>query len=103
MLLITRPASGDAWPARLLTSVVFIACEGAQDATMARRLDEAFRRGGSGKVRSLRFGATPSATDWLRATAGRCRPRPRGRRTRRNLADRLPRFPLDCLRWEGRG
>ncbi len=66
MLLIARPASGDAWPARLLTSVVFIACEGAQDATMARRLDEAFRRGGSGKVRSLRFGATPSASDWLR-------------------------------------
>jgi protein-L-isoaspartate(D-aspartate) O-methyltransferase len=66
MLLITRPASGDAWPARLLTSVVFIACEGAQDATMGRKLDDAFRRGGSGRVRSLRFGAASSPADWLR-------------------------------------
>ena len=31
MLLITRPERGDAWPARFLTAVVFIPCEGAQD------------------------------------------------------------------------
>jgi protein-L-isoaspartate(D-aspartate) O-methyltransferase len=66
MLLVTRPASGDAWPARFLTGVVFIACEGAQDAGMGRKLDEAFRRGGSDQVRSLRFGASPSRSDWLR-------------------------------------
>jgi protein-L-isoaspartate(D-aspartate) O-methyltransferase len=66
MLLITRAASGDAWPARFLTSVVFIACEGAQDATMARKLDDAFRRGGSGRVGSLRFDARQSPSDWLR-------------------------------------
>src|SRR5271166_2548954 len=66
MLLVTRPASGDAWPARFLTGVVFIACEGAQDATIGRKLDEAFRLGGSGRVRSLRFGASPSRSDWLR-------------------------------------
>src|SRR5271170_7278381 len=56
MLLITRPESGDVWPARFLSAVIFIACEGAQDRAIARRLDDAFRRGGSGRVRSLRFG-----------------------------------------------
>jgi protein-L-isoaspartate(D-aspartate) O-methyltransferase len=66
MLAITRPERGDAWPARLLSGVVFIACEGAQDSEMARRLDEAFRRGGSKRVRSLRFGVEPKPADWLR-------------------------------------
>jgi protein-L-isoaspartate(D-aspartate) O-methyltransferase len=66
MLMVTRPARGDAWPARFLSPVVFIACEGAQDSAMARKLDEAFRRGGSERVRSLRFDAAPSRSDWLR-------------------------------------
>jgi protein-L-isoaspartate(D-aspartate) O-methyltransferase len=65
MLLVTRPEHGDAWPARIFSGVVFIACEGAQDAHIARKLGEAFRRGGSGDVRSLRFGGGPSASDWL--------------------------------------
>lgn len=65
MLLITRPDEGDAWPARFLCGVVFIACEGAQDPAIGRRLDEAFRRGGAGRVRSLRFGAAPAGTSWL--------------------------------------
>ena len=56
MLLVTRPEQGDAWPARFLTGVVFIACVGAQNAEMGRRLDEAYARGGSERVRSLRFG-----------------------------------------------
>ena len=66
MLLVTRPEQGDAWPARFLTGVVFIACVGAQDAETGRRLDEAFRRGGSGRVRSLRFGTEAARSDWLR-------------------------------------
>jgi protein-L-isoaspartate(D-aspartate) O-methyltransferase len=66
MLMITRPKSGDAWPARFLSAVVFIACEGAQDSAIARKLDDAFRRGGSDRVRSLRFGGEPSRSDWLR-------------------------------------
>jgi protein-L-isoaspartate(D-aspartate) O-methyltransferase len=66
MLLITRPGQGDAWPARFLCGVVFIACEGAQDTGVARRLNEAFRRGDAARVRSLRFGALPSRSDWLR-------------------------------------
>ena len=66
MLIVTRPEGGEAWPARLLTRVVFIPCEGAQDAEMGRKLDEAFRRGGQGRVRSLRFGSAPGGTDWVR-------------------------------------
>ncbi len=67
MLLVTRPvAESEAWPARFLTSVVFIACEGGQDPEIARRLAEALRGGGSGRVRSLRFGDEPSRSDWLR-------------------------------------
>ncbi len=66
MLLITRPDAGDAWPARLLCGVVFIACEGAQDPVIGERLDEAFRRGGANRVRSLRFGVEPRKSDWLR-------------------------------------
>jgi protein-L-isoaspartate(D-aspartate) O-methyltransferase len=64
MLLITRPEQG-AWPARFLCGVVFIACEGAQDRAIGRRLDEAFRRGGAARVRSLRFDAAPPGTSWL--------------------------------------
>ena len=67
MLMITRPeGGGDAWPARVLSGVVFIPCKGAQDAETGRKLDEAFRRGGSEGVRSLRFGGGPRRSDWLR-------------------------------------
>jgi protein-L-isoaspartate(D-aspartate) O-methyltransferase len=63
---VTRPEQAAAWPARLFSSVVFIPCGGAQDAAIGRKLDEAFRRGGSEKVRSLHFGDAPSASDWMR-------------------------------------
>jgi protein-L-isoaspartate(D-aspartate) O-methyltransferase len=66
MLMVTRPERGAAWPARLLWGVVFIPCEGAQDSKLGRKLDEAFRRGGSEKVRSLRFGGEPRRSDWVR-------------------------------------
>lgn len=66
MAFVTRPERGEAWPARLFSSVVFIACEGAQDSAIGRKLDEAFRRGGSERVRSLRLGGPPSPSDWLR-------------------------------------
>jgi protein-L-isoaspartate(D-aspartate) O-methyltransferase len=66
MLMVRRPERGEAWRARVLTRVVFIACEGAQDSAMGRKLDQAFRRGGSERVRSLRFGGEPRATDWVR-------------------------------------
>ena len=66
MAQVTRPREGEAWPARLLTGVVFIPCEGAQDREMGRKLDDAFRRGGEGRVRSLRLGGAPSHSDWVR-------------------------------------
>jgi protein-L-isoaspartate(D-aspartate) O-methyltransferase len=66
MLLIHRPESGDVWPAHFLSAVVFIACEGAQDRATGRKLDEAFRRGGTEGVRSLRFGGAPGQSDWVR-------------------------------------
>ncbi len=66
MLLISRPeAAATAWPAKLLSGVVFIACEGAQDAAAGRRLDEAFRRGGAREVRWLRFDAGAGESAWL--------------------------------------
>ena len=66
MLNVTRGERGGAWPARVLMGVVFIACEGAQDREMARRLEAAFRRGGAERVRSLVFGGKPRRSDWLR-------------------------------------
>ena len=66
MLLVTRPKEeSKAWPARILGGVVFIACEGAQDAESGRRLEDAFRRGGGHAVRWLRFDAPPGEGVWL--------------------------------------
>ena len=66
MLLVHRSESGEVWPARFLSAVVFIACAGAQDRATGRKLDDAFRRGGLGQVRSLRFGGALGQSDWLR-------------------------------------
>ena len=67
MLLVTRPKEkSQAWPAKFLGGVVFIACEGVQDAAAGRRLDEAFRRGGAQAVRWLRFNSGESKGVWLR-------------------------------------
>ena len=79
----TRPArccwspgpNGRRLAGALPLAVVFIGCEGAQDPAIGRKLDEAFRRGGSGRVRSLRFGGDPAAPTGCATTAGRCRPR----------------------------
>ena len=45
--------------------MVFIACEGAQDADIGRRLDGAFRRGGAERVRWLKFGPEAADNAWL--------------------------------------
>ena len=78
MAFVTRPERGDAWPARLFWGVVFIPCEGAQDAEMGRKLDQAFRRGGSERVRSLRFGAGRSDGDWVRGDGWALSTKPAG-------------------------
>jgi protein-L-isoaspartate(D-aspartate) O-methyltransferase len=64
MLLIERPHTGDAWPARFLVAVSFIPCEVDRDREAERRLAKAFREGGYDKVRSLRFDA-PDETCWV--------------------------------------
>ena len=50
----------------VLAHVVFIPCSGAQDAETGRKLDQAFRRGETERVRSLRFGGAPRDSDWVR-------------------------------------
>ncbi len=66
MQLVRRPAgAADAWPAKIFGRVVFIACAGAQDATIGRRLDDAFRRGGADAVRWLKFGPHSFEDTWL--------------------------------------
>jgi len=64
MLLLTRPAGGGPWPARMMLSVAFIACEADRDREATRRLTEAFDRGGWNEVRSLRFDP-PDENTWL--------------------------------------
>ncbi len=67
MLLVQRPAKAlSDWPAKLMNGVVFIGCEGGQDPDVGRRLDKAFRGGGTQCVRWLRRGA-PRADEavWL--------------------------------------
>ena len=63
MLLVTR-TEDDRYTARFLCQVMFIPCLGARDDEMARRLAEAFRRGGLKDVQSLRRKTSPDATSW---------------------------------------
>ncbi len=63
MLLITR-VTEEQFGARFLSAAMFIPCAGARDRETAKRLAEAFRRGDSGKVRSLRLKASPDETCW---------------------------------------
>ena len=63
MLLVTR-GKEERFDARFLCPVMFIPCVGARDRQTAIRLAEAFKRGDSGKVRSLRRRAPPDETCW---------------------------------------
>lgn len=63
MLLITR-VTEERFDARFISPVMIIPCAGARDDETARRLAEAFRRGDSGNVRSLRLNASPDETCW---------------------------------------
>lgn len=64
MLLVERPAAGAAWPARFVSRAVFIGCAGPQDEATGRSLANAFARGQSDAVRSLRLHGKPDATCW---------------------------------------
>jgi protein-L-isoaspartate(D-aspartate) O-methyltransferase len=63
MLLLTR-ASRDCFHARFVCPAMFIPCVGARDDETASKLSEAFRRGDSRNVRSLRRKAPPDETSW---------------------------------------
>jgi protein-L-isoaspartate(D-aspartate) O-methyltransferase len=69
MLLIEKPAGGGlAWPARFVSSAIFIACQARQDDATARELRAAFAAGGYERVRSIRFDDAPDASCWFRGS-----------------------------------
>ena len=63
MLLITRMPP-DRYSARFVMPVMFISCVGARDEETAKKLAEAFKRGDSRNVRSLRRNSSPDETCW---------------------------------------
>ena len=64
LLLITRK-TGEQFDADFLSPATFIGCTGARDEAEAIRLSEAFARGESKLVRSLRRGAAPEQSCWF--------------------------------------
>jgi protein-L-isoaspartate(D-aspartate) O-methyltransferase len=63
MLLVTRKTDGT-YAARLLISVQFVRCAGAQDEQAGRALNAAFWRGGGSKVRWLHRNDQPDESCW---------------------------------------
>jgi protein-L-isoaspartate(D-aspartate) O-methyltransferase len=63
LLLITR-VSEKSFDARFISPAMFVPCIGARDEATAKRLAEAFKRGDSGNVRSLRRKTVPDETCW---------------------------------------
>ncbi len=64
MMLITR-VSEQSFDARFLCPAMFVPCIGARDEVTARNLAQAFKRGDSMNVRSLRRNTVPDETCWL--------------------------------------
>ena len=97
MLMITRPERGEPGRPASSSGVVFIACEGAQDREMGRKLDEAFRRGGRSGCARCASAASRAGPTGCAATAGRCRPQPAGQGAARpdpapSLSERVKRI-----------
>jgi protein-L-isoaspartate(D-aspartate) O-methyltransferase len=67
MLMVTHVAE-QRFDARFLMPVMFIPCMGARDVETAKSLAAAFKRGDSGKVRSLRRKTPPDETCWCSGT-----------------------------------
>ena len=63
MFLITR-TSNERFDARFICPVMIIPCAGARDEETASKLSEAFKRGDSRSVRSLRRDIPPDETCW---------------------------------------
>jgi protein-L-isoaspartate(D-aspartate) O-methyltransferase len=64
MLLVTRREE-DEFDALFVCGTLFTPCIGARDDETARRLSEAFARGGVQSVRSLRLDTPPGETSWF--------------------------------------
>ena len=64
MLLVTRLAVGNAWPARFISRAIFIGCAGPQDEATSQNLVNAFSKGGADTVRSLHLDREPDTTCW---------------------------------------
>ncbi len=65
MLRVERPQAGSSWPARFVSRVSFIPCQGGQDDATGQRLAAAFAGGGWQDVQSLRLDGAPDATCWF--------------------------------------
>ena len=61
--LVTR-VQEERFDARFIAPVMFTPCVGARDRETAKNLAEAFRRGDSAKVRSLRRKKSPDESCW---------------------------------------
>ncbi len=64
MLLITKQRD-EAFTARFLLQVQFVACIGARDETVEQKLSEAFRNGGWAKVKVLHRNDSPDESCWF--------------------------------------
>jgi protein-L-isoaspartate(D-aspartate) O-methyltransferase len=64
MLLVSR-TTAERFDARFVCPVVIIPCVGARDSETAKKLAEAYKRGDSGKVRSLQRNTKPDETCWF--------------------------------------
>ncbi len=64
IFLITRTLN-ERFDARLVCPIMIIPCAGARDEETASKLSEAFKRGDSRHVRSLRRNTPPEETYWL--------------------------------------
>jgi protein-L-isoaspartate(D-aspartate) O-methyltransferase len=64
MLLVTGAAE-ERFDARFVSPVMIIPCVGARDSETAKKLAHAFKRGDSGRVRSLRRKTEPDESCWF--------------------------------------
>ena len=64
MLLVTRTAAG-AFAAKFVCGAIFTPCIGARDDETAKRLSDAFSKGGIATVQSLRYHTPPDQTCWF--------------------------------------
>jgi protein-L-isoaspartate(D-aspartate) O-methyltransferase len=63
-MLLIKHAAVDRYEARFICGAAFIPCVGARDEQTAAKLSAAFKRGGSGNVKSLRRNSPPDETCW---------------------------------------